>query len=309
MNSLKGIFIHNLSAKIVSLVAACVLWTFVMNDQNPPVEKSFSVSVTGQNVPEETKITQNPEKVRVNLRAPRKVFASMDVDEIKVFADFGGLESGTHDIHVKVVAPQGADVVSVIPDAVTLTIDPIIQKRFEISLNRTGAPANGFTVANIEPDLRSVTVIGPQSVVSTVSKVLGMVVIPKTAKGDIDINVSLWALDENGDEVYGVRIIPQEITAHVSLARSLTRKVVDVKPTVNGTVSSGHTISEIKVTPARVELAGMEEALGSVNYISTESVSVEGISESVDRVVSLVVPEGITVTNKKVIVHVKVTKN
>ena len=41
MNSLKEFFLHNLTAKIVALLAACVLWIFVMNDQNPATESTF----------------------------------------------------------------------------------------------------------------------------------------------------------------------------------------------------------------------------------------------------------------------------
>ena len=172
MNSLKGIFLHNLTVKIVALVAACALWVFVMNDQNPPTESGYSVPVATLNRPTESRVTQSAETVRIKLRAPRSVLAATNADEIKAFVDLAGLEPGTHPLHVQTVIPQGLEVVSVTPDTVAFTIDPIVQKRMPVRLVRTGAPAPGLTVAGIEPDTQTVTIVGPQSVISKVTEVV-----------------------------------------------------------------------------------------------------------------------------------------
>ena len=121
MNSLKGFFLHNLAAKTVAFIAACVLWVFVMNDQNPAMESGFSVPLVVLNPPSEARVTQSTESVRVKLRAPRSVFADTSADEIKAFVDLAGLEPGTHPLHVQTVVPQGLEVVSVAPETVKFT--------------------------------------------------------------------------------------------------------------------------------------------------------------------------------------------
>ena len=308
MNSLKGIFLHNLKTKIVMLVAAFALWIFVMNDQNPPTESNFSVPVVTLNPPAEARLTQDAERVKIKLRAPRSVLAEIRTDEIKAFVDLAGLGAGTHPLHVQTVIPQGIEAVSVTPDTVAFTIDPIIQKRMPIRLVRIGAPPVGLTVAGIEPDTSMVTIIGPQSMIKHVSEIVGVVAIPGAATGDLDIDVSLFPVDEDGEAIDGIRVVPKEISAHVSFARSLSRKVVDVKPVVEGAVASGYTLSDIRVEPSRVELAGISSALDAMTTLSTEPIPVAGLTESTERTVALVLPEGVTVTNKMVTVRLVVKK-
>lgn len=309
MNSLKGFFLHNLPVKIVALLAACILWAFVMNDQNPAMESGFSVPLTVLNPPGESRITQDAETVKIKLRAPRSIFAAISSDEIKAFVDLAGLEPGTHPMHVQTVIPQGVEVLSVTPDLVKFTIDPIVQKRMGVRIVRSGEAPAGWTVAGIDPETRTVTVVGPQSVVATVAEVVGTVVVSNATAGDADIEVSLQAVDEDGEVVESVRIVPKVISARVRYARSLARKVVDVKPTVEGTAAPGYTISEIRVEPARVELAGTGAALDAVTTLSTEPISAADLTESTSRTVSLVLPEGVTVTNKMVNVRIEVKKN
>ena len=308
MNSLQGFFLHNLTSKIVALIAACVLWVFVMNDQNPPTESGFSVPLTLLNPPAETRVEQSTESVRIKLRAPRSVLAAVNTDEIHAFVDLGGLEPGTHPLHVQTVIPQGTEVVSVLPETVTFTIDPIVQKRMSLRLVRIGAPPPGLTVSGIEPDTRMVTIVGPQSVIKTVSEVVGTVPIPSTANADLDIDVSLTPVDEDGEHVEGIRVVPKVISAHVSFARSLSRKVVDVKPSIEGFVAAGYTLSDIRVEPARIELAGTSAALDSLTSVATEPIPVVGMTESAARTVALVLPEGVTVTNKMVTVNLVIKK-
>lgn len=308
MNSLKGIFLHNLKTKIVMLVAAFALWIFVMNDQNPATENTYSVPVVSLNRPTETRLTQSEENVRIKLRAPRSVLAAVNVDEIKAFVDLAGLEPGTHPLHVHTVIPQGIEVVSIVPETVTFTLDPVIQKRMPIRLVRTGTPPPGLTVASIEPDVGMVTVVGPQSFVKTVSEVVGVVAVPVSVAGDVDVDVSLIPVDEDGETLETVRVIPKEISAHVSFARSLSRKVVDVKPTIEGSVASGYTLADIRVEPAKVELAGSSAVLDTMTSLSTESIPVAGLTEPTERTASLVLPEGVTVTNQMVTVRLVIKK-
>ena len=280
-----------------------------MNDQNPAMESGFSIPLTVLNPPGESQVTQSTENVKVKLRAPRSVFATTSPDEIKAFVDLAGLEPGTHPMHVQTVIPQGIEVLSVTPDSVTFTIDPIIQKRMAIRIVRSGASPEGLTVAGINPETHMVTVVGPQSVISTVAEVVGTATVPNAPAGDTDIEVTLQPMDEDGEVVEAVRVVPKVISVRMSFARSLARKVVDVKPSVEGAAASGYTIADVRVEPSRIELAGTGAALDAVTTLATEPISVAGLTESTNRTVSLVLPEGVTVTNKLVTVRIEVRKN
>ena len=220
MNSLKGFFLHNLPVKIVALLAACILWAFVMNDQNPAMESGFSVPLTVLNPPGESRITQDAETVKIKLRAPRSIFAVISSDEIKAFVDLAGLEPGTHPMHVQTVI----EVLSVTPDLVKFTIDPIVQKRMGVRIVRSGEAPAGWTVAGIDPETRTVTVVGPQSVVATVAEVMGTVVVSNAAAGDADIEVSLQAVDEDGDVMFRYQLKTLYVLSRSASCRRLSRR-------------------------------------------------------------------------------------
>ena len=52
MSRLGSLVQHNLLAKLAALIVAVVLWLYVMNDQNPSMEASYTVPVTMESVPD-----------------------------------------------------------------------------------------------------------------------------------------------------------------------------------------------------------------------------------------------------------------
>ncbi len=312
MSSMKGVFLHNLPVKIVAFLAAFVLWIFVMGDQNPAMESGFSVPLIVLNRPSETYVTKDAESVKIKLRAPRSAFAEMSSEEIKAFIDLAGLEPGEHPLHVQTVVPQGLEVISVTPDTVGVNLDPIVQKRMPVRLHRTGNPPEGLTVASIEPDTRMVTLVGTQSAIALVDEVVGSVNVPSTVSSDadmdMDIEVSMYPVDKDGEVVENIRVVPREITAHVSFARGLSRKIVDVKPVVEGTPAEGYSLGTVRIEPARIEIAGTTQILDGISAISTEPIAAAGLTETVNHTAALVLPEGVTVTNKIVKVYIEIKK-
>ena len=71
MIQVMNLFKRNLPAKIVALFAAVILWFFVMNDQNPSIDGSFTVPLTVLHAPTGCKITQSEETVKIRLHRAR----------------------------------------------------------------------------------------------------------------------------------------------------------------------------------------------------------------------------------------------
>ena len=308
MNELKGFFLYKLPVKIVALLAACVLWAFVMNDQNPSMEGGFSVPITMLNAPGETSIKQSAESVRVKLRGPRSVFASAESEEIKAVVDLAGLAPGEHPLRVQTTTPQGFEVISVTPDTVTITLDPIVEKRIPIRLSRKGASPQGMTVDSITPDTRVATLVGPQSAVARVDEVVGVVQIPREATGDADVEVTLTTEDTDDQPVESVRVVPQVIMAHVGFAPGISRKVIDVKPVFEGAVGAGYAVTGVKVEPSRIEAAGTGSALSSISALNTEAIPVSELTATTQRSARLMLPDGVSVANATVTVTIEIEK-
>ncbi|MBQ9376817.1 MAG: hypothetical protein IJU05_03315 [Schwartzia sp.] len=308
MNALKGVFLYKLPVKLVALFAACVLWAFVMNEQNPSMEGGFSVPITIQNSPAETVVTQSTEGVRVKLRGPRSAFAAAEAEEFKAYINLEGLTPGEHSLRVQTNTPQGFEVVSVVPDMVTVNLDPIVDKRMPIRLSRRGASPPGMTVDSIKPDTTMVTLVGPQSAVARVDEVVGVVQIPRATAGDADVEVTLMAESADDQPIEGVRVVPQVILARIGFAPGISRKIFDIKPVFEGVVGEGYAVTGVKVEPSRIEAAGTSTSLAVISALDTEAISVSELTSTTKRTVRLVLPEGVTVADRNVVVTIQIER-
>lgn len=74
--------------KIFCLIAACALWVYVMNEQNPMVENTYTVPVEVRNLDRSLVATNVPHKVKAKIRMPRSDMVYMRSDNIKAYVTF-----------------------------------------------------------------------------------------------------------------------------------------------------------------------------------------------------------------------------
>lgn len=73
----------------------------------------------------------------------------------------------------------------------------------------------------------------------------------------------------------------------VRLEKTLQKKV-QVKPLLEGTVAPGYEISEVNLEPAEVTIAGPSSLVQRLTTVSTESILVEGLSQSTRIAVNVI---------------------
>lgn len=302
---IRSLFQRNLVAKIIALIAAVVLWSYVMNDQNPSTDGTFTVQLSTVNAPEGYKITYDAEKVKLKVRGPRSLFVNISDGDFKAYIDLKDLESGTHERKVKATLPQGMELVAVDPENVNVTLDPIVQKRIRSEFIVTGAPGPDTAVAHVTQDVRTVTIEGPKSAVDTVTRVIGYVGLSGNTE-DFQLQVPLTAINSDGREVSEVRVVPSSTNVSVQMARGLTKKVVTVEPQYKEDLGAAYQLVSLKPDPAKVEIAGSGKVLAGINSIRTEAFSLADITKNGDKVVKLELPDGIIVTNQSITVHIVV---
>lgn len=87
MSRLRNIVQHNLPAKALALVIAVILWGYVMNDQNPSIESTYTVQLDVVNAPDGYKITKDASTVKLRVRGPRSLFVSATDSDFKAYVD------------------------------------------------------------------------------------------------------------------------------------------------------------------------------------------------------------------------------
>ena len=307
INRINSIFRRNLPAKILAICVAVILWVVVMNDQNPAIEGSFNVPLAVVNSPEGYKITKSEDSVKIKVRGPRSLFVTATADDFRAYVDLDGAQDGKQDCKVQTALPQGFELVEVAPETVSFDLDKIIQKQMRAEVIVTGASAPGTTVAKVTQTSPVVTIEGPQSAVESVVRVVGYVGLSGN-QNDFDLQVPLAALNADGREVQGVKVVPASMEVSVQLARGLTKKIVTIHPVFKGSLPSGLTLGDVRTDPMKIEIAGEAKTLEGVSAVDTEEIDLSSLTESKKFTVKLHLPSGVTVTNPEVNVSIAVKK-
>ncbi len=305
MTRLRSIVQHNLPAKIAAIIVAIVLWLYVMNDQNPAIDGSYTVPVTIENAPDGYLMNASADTVTIRVRAPRSFFVAADRNDFHARVNLADFTEGDKDYTVETTIPYGFDLLSVSPDKVMVNLDRLVQKTLKAELTIGGSPAAGFTVDKIVQDSEAATVEGPRSLVNQVVHIVGHINL-NGQSSNYTSNVTLFALNADGREVAGVTLTPSFMGVTVSLARGLSRKVVEVQAKAQSDLPPQLKLEGITVEPARIEIAGAEDVISKISSISTEEFSLANVRETEKRQVQLALPSGVTVTNPNVTVEIKV---
>ncbi len=309
--ALKNLIQYNFPIKVMALLVAIVLWVLVMNDQNPSVESTINVTLTTVNSPSGNKITYE-DKAKILVRAPRSYFASYDPDDFKAYVNLSGLGEGDHMVPVEVSVPQGFEFIEVQPERLAVNLDPYIEIQLAPELISTGRVAPGFTVAEMRPSSKSVGVVGPKSIVDTVTRVIGYVNLMDNASASFTAMVPLIAVNEEGETVKGARVHPSNIEADVSLARGVYKKILPIRADFMDDLPSEYEISTVSVSPAQMEIAGDEKVIGALTEIMTDKISLANTAftgDVISKVVRLDLPDGVVAAaSPNVVVEIEVEK-
>ena len=305
MTRLRSIVQHNLPVKIAALIVAVVLWLYVMNDQNPAIDGSYTVPVTIENAPNGYLMNAADDTVTIRVRGSRSLFVSADASDFHARVNLSDFIEGDKLYAVETVIPYGFELVNVSPDKIDVNLDRMVQKTFKAALTVGGSPASGFTVDKVTQENEAVTVEGPRSLVNQVAHIAGHINLSGQSS-DYTATVPLFALNSDGREVAGITLTPSVTEISVKLVRGLTRKVVEVQAHPQSDLAPNLKLEGVTVEPARIEIAGTEDVVSKITSIGTEEFSLAQVRETEKRQVKLVLPAGVTAADSNVTVEIKV---
>ena len=305
MSALRSLVQHNLLAKIAALIVAIVLWLYVMNDQNPSMEASYTVPVVMEHVPDGYQMHAADDTVTLRVRGARSSFVTADNSDFHARVNLSDFTEGDRFYAVETSIPYGFELVSVSPDRIDVTLDRIIQRVFSVLLTVNGTPAEGFTVDRVHQSVEKVTVEGPRSLVDQVASIAAYFNM-NGRKEDVTMGIPLVALNTDGKEVQGLTLYPDTMAISVKLTRGLQHRVVEVQAKPRSDLPPQLKLESVTVQPARIEITGTKEALDKVTGIETEAFSLADVKESGTQQVKLHLPAGVTATNPTVTVEIKV---
>lgn len=305
MTQILNIFRRNLLKKLIALAGAFLMWVYVMTDQDPAINGSYTVPLTISNAPYEFIPLCEFKTVNIETRAPRSYFVRYDANAFRVFANLEGLGEGEHQITPQIVMPQGFELLDMEPQTVTVKLDPLIELQMPIEVTTSGSVAQDSAIKEISKSMETVTVVGPKSFVEQTAKVLGSVSLSNNTSS-FEMQIPMYAVDDKGNVIQRVRVVPSVITVSVEIESGLKKKIVPVVPEL--TVADGWELSKITVEPAQVEITGAESVINSIVTLKTAAVSVQTGQRMFKSTLKLVVPEGVTAKEEEVTVSAEVIR-
>lgn len=276
VDRLRQVVTHNVGLKLLSLLIACGLWSFV-NFGERDTEESLKVPLELRNIPMHLLIT-SPRVDFVDLRVtgPRTLLGRIDRNRLSIGLDLGGVRPGPAVFHVGAEAlnlPRGVKVVRLNPAQVTMELERVGHKSVPVHLRLVGKPPPDLQVIDTKVSPETVQISGPASDVDEVHAVNTETVdISKATAGTIERELPIDPLGEY------ISFSANRIAAQVRIDEvSQTRELKHV-PVERRNVASGYRIVPDSV---RVVVRGPKRLLESLE-VSTLLVSAEGANDGND---------------------------
>lgn len=307
MNRIQSLFRHNLPAKILALLGAIVLWFFVMNDENPSVNSTFTVPIYTINEPEGYTVRLSTRDVTLKVKAPRASFTATKTDDFKAYVDLTDAVEGTNKLRVRTVVPQGFEVVDVSDETIDVVMESLVERDLSVDIHVTGNTGAHSVLEKIVPEKSHINISGPRSNVERVNRVVGYLNLANNT-ADFGVKVKLTPVDVDGNIVDSVTLSSQEISVTAKILSGVDKKMVPIKPAYSGIPEQGFEVGEATAQPDKVEITAKTEVLETLNEIFTENIMVDGANADVIKDVILDLPDGIISPSKKVTVKVQIKK-
>ncbi len=259
----------DLVAKILSIVAAILLWFYVIDVQTTQHEKEFyAVPVAIENFSGENGldiISGRNSTIDVTLRGTKAQINALTLSDINAVIDLSDIyETGEFPLEVSVSVPSGVSVVSKSISSVMVSIDRTVGRSVPVDKDLSFMLPDSYELGDISLSPMSVYIEGPQDLVDSVEKGvvkldLGTVNNKVTARSDIIL------LDKNGNAVVSPYIRKKETSAEITIPviRTLKKKIE-----LND-ISEGIEY-ECTVSPSEIMVKGNAATVEAIGSVMTE---------------------------------------
>ena len=161
---LKGLFITNLPLKILSLFLAALVWTIIINIDDPIKEKSFNVEVDiiNRDALESVNMVyeiKSGDIARITVKGKKSIIDKLRTDDLSAEADLSKLSSvNAVNITPKIVEKFAGEVSLSCDDVLKVDLEEMAKKQLQVQVVTEGILEEGYALAEYEvkPDRKSV---------------------------------------------------------------------------------------------------------------------------------------------------------
>ncbi|MBB1080316.1 hypothetical protein H5S09_10435 [Limosilactobacillus sp. STM2_1] len=286
----KGFFRRKWFLRVISLVLALFLFMYVNgsksgflrqntrnNNQNSALmsDKSATIKMPLDVTVDNAKyiVSGYPQYVKVKVTGPSAlVTTTSNTQNFKVYADLSDLTPGKHRVKLKTSGLNSELTSSISPQYINVNIQPrkTITMKVTVRLSTKNLD-NDYQIGRPHSDIQNVQVTGSREEVNHVDKIVAYVAVPHNAKDNISRQVTLQALDRNGQ------------TLNVVISPTTTNVTIPVSPGMQSSGSNGSSSSsdgDGKSDTSSSKSSSREESSESSTETSQSSSSINNSGDS-----------------------------
>lgn len=288
--------------KVLSLISAIILWSFVMSSENPSIETDIS-NIPIEYIHEEVLSNKGiiilepiEPTIKIRVLGKRNIINRIDWTKVKAQVDLSDVSINKSTVPIDIELPDGVSLVKMSKENLVLTLDHYIVQRMPITVETIGElPESSLSIADSSLSPGQIQVSGAKSLVQNVEKA---VIFPdlSTVTEDIVLNEPIKLLDENQEEVKGLKMSKDVTDFSIILNKE---KEVPITYNIIGELGVGLILQSENLAPQKIIIKGPKEVIDGIEEIKAQDVNLGTITQSAEFPLSLSLPEGVTVVSEE----------
>ncbi len=307
---------NNLGLKLLSIIAAVMLWLIIVSIDDPVIYQDFSgIRVTMLNEDTVThkdkvyRIEDNSDIISIRVQAKRSVVEKLSAEDFTATADMEKNIKLDNLVGIEVTCNsrkvRTSDILNITKsrENVVIRIEDASSEQFNVVVNETGQEGEGYMVGTAVPEQSLIQISGPASVIEEIRRV------------EVDLNKTGFTTDQIKNceiKIYDNANNPIDTTyleyngkttgmnVHVTMYK---KKIVRIRVDYTGTPEQGYSFKELTFKPETLEIAGTTEDIADLREITIpgEAVNIDGITEDtqINVDVTKYLPENIRLADEK----------
>ncbi|MCD9025692.1 CdaR family protein [Cohnella silvisoli] len=272
---------HPTAAKLVALALGILMWAVVHFD---PAESSpnnvaslletrviDAVNIQPYGLDERNYVLlgMEPKTVKLKVRGTRSDLLAAATKDYRIQVDLRTVGEGKHTLNLDENLPRGIQLVEMTPATVTVEIEALQIKEFEVDIRTEGNPAKGYKVGTpiIKPSNR-VHVTLPKNELAKVERVGATISIDGDKQTLKSQSVKLAVYDNKGNIIENAIIDPAVVEVEVPITNPF--KTVPLQFKLMGHMPTGLSIASFKADVEQVTVYGPQEALDKIEFIEVD---------------------------------------
>lgn len=295
--------LSNVGLLSIAVMLSLIVWSFVIEQTNPlQLARVEDIELRVENLPANTRmIPSPPETVSAVIQTTESVLPTLSPESFQATVTLLGKQPGLYRLPIDVnTGARPVLVLSVDPPALDFELAPIISRTVPIMVNvpdQENISAAYELVGSPTVVPNQVQIVGPAPIVERIDEVQTSISLAN-ATSSVRETRPLRALNEQGREIAGIDVQPNQAQVSAIIRPKLNARNVSVQAQIEGTPPADYQISNISTTPDNVTLQGGVEQLSQIgDVINTLPVDVSQATDDFVVQVPLDLPQNVQALN------------